>query len=145
MVANPLHHIVRVRSSDDLTYVRNGLMDEVVVNANQLENSIQSTAATLWKTTLPFSVDPVLWRFQVPAWSNNGKGDTKRNYKNLGWHYAMGTNLTLGSTPLLETVASDDQWRVIAANVVAYQRDRYTTCPPSLNFLRICASCTRLG
>lgn len=43
-----LHHIVRIRQPDDFDYVRNGLMDEVVVNANQLENSVQSTAAVLW-------------------------------------------------------------------------------------------------
>src|SRR5207302_6337152 len=96
----PLHHIVRVRSSDDLTYVSQGLMDEVLVNANQLENSIQATTAALWKTTLPFSVDPVLWRFQVPAWSRNLKGDTKRNYKRLAAAYTKGLGVTLGSEPL---------------------------------------------
>src|SRR5208282_4774090 len=101
MPRTPLHHILRVRSSDDLTYVGPGLMDEIVVNANQLENSIQATTACLWRTTLPFSVDPVLWRFQVPAWSfRNADGETKRNYKRLGQAYAKGTGITLGSTPL---------------------------------------------
>jgi len=28
----PLHHIVRVRSADDLAYIRPGIMDEVLVN-----------------------------------------------------------------------------------------------------------------
>src|SRR5271155_1870333 len=105
MDRTPLHHIVRVRNSDDLTYVRNGLMDEVTVNANQLENSIQSTAACLWKTELPFSVDPVLWRFQLPAWSRNAKGDTKHNYQRLGKEYSRGMDLTLGSGPLLDAVS----------------------------------------
>jgi len=132
---HPLHHIVRVRTSDDFTYVRDGLMDEVVVNANQLENSAQSTAAALWRTTLPFSVDPVLWRFQLPEWSDNGKGDTKRNYKRLGAAYARGTGLSLGGTPLLDVVAKDDQWRALAANAIGYQRDRLLAVPTQLDLL----------
>ena len=135
MARTPLHHIVRVRSSDDLTYIRKGLMDEVVVNANQLENSIQSTAACLWRSDLPFSVDPVLWRFQVPAWSRNAKGDTKRNYQRLGQKYSKGTDLTLGSAPLLDAVSTDAQWRALAANVIAYQRDRLTDVPTQLELL----------
>lgn len=135
MAQLPLHHQVRVRSSDDLTYVRQGLMDEVVVNANQMENSILSTTATLWRTTLPFSVDPVLWRFQVPAWSRNGKGDTKRNYVRLGQAYSRGTNLNLGEGPLVENVANDDQWRTIARNVIEYQRDRLRNVPTQLELL----------
>jgi len=131
----PLHHIVRVRSSDDLTYVSQGLMDEVMVNANQLENSIQATAAALWKTTLPFSVDPVLWRFQVPAWSHKGTGDTKRNYKRLGAAYTKGIGMTLGAAPLLDTVSTDDQWCRLAANIVAYQRDRLHDVPTQLELL----------
>jgi hypothetical protein len=131
----PLHHIVRVRSSDDLTYVSQGLMDEVIVNANQLENSIQATTAALWKTTLPFSVDPVLWRFQVPAWSRNAKGDTKRNYKRLAAAYTKGIGSTLGSASLLDAVSTDEQWRLLAANVVAYQRDRLHDVPTQLELL----------
>ncbi len=135
MARTPLHHIVRVRSSDDLTYIRSGLMDEVVVNANQLENSVQSTAACLWRTDLPYSVDPVLWRFQVPAWSRNAKGDTKRNYQRLGLEYGKGTDLILGSAPLLETVSTDAQWRALAANVIAYQQGRLTDVPTQLERL----------
>jgi hypothetical protein len=135
MGRHPLHHIVRLRSSDDLTYIRKGLMDEVVVNANQLENSVQSTAACLWKTTLPFSIDPVLWRFQVPAWSRNAKGDTKRNYQRLGQEYSRGTHLTLGSVPLLDAVANDGQWRALAANIIEYQRDRLRKVPTQLELL----------
>jgi len=135
MPGTPLHHIVRLRTSDDFTYIHAGLMDEVVVNANQLENSVQSTAACLWRTDLPYSVDPVLWRFQVPAWSRNAKGDTKRNYQRLGLEYGKGTDLILGSTPLLETVSTDAQWRALAANVIAYQQGRLTDVPTQLELL----------
>lgn len=130
-----LHHIVRIRQPDDFDYVRNGLMDEVVVNANQLENSVQSTAAVLWRSTLPFSVDPVLWRFQLPAWSDNGKGDVKRNYKRLGAAYADGTGLTLGPIPMLDAVSTDEQWRTIAQNATRYQRDRLLNVPTQLELL----------
>ena len=131
----PLHHIVRVRSSDDLTYMRPGLMDEIIVNANQLENSIQATTAALWETTLPFSVDPVLWRFQMPAWSRNVDGETKRNYKRLGAAYTHGIGVTLGSAPLLDTLSTDDEWRVLAANVITYQRNRLRDVPTQLDLL----------
>jgi hypothetical protein len=134
MTPAPLHHIVRMRTSDDLTYMREGLMDEVVLNANHVENSLQACAAKLWKTSLPFSIDPVLWRFQVPSWSENGKGDTKRNYKRLAAEYTRGTSVTLGNTPLLETAITDDQWRTIATNIVAYQRDRLAI-PTQLDLL----------
>jgi hypothetical protein len=110
-------------------------MDEIVVNANQLENSIQATTACLWRTTLPFSVDPVLWRFQEPAWTRNDDGETKRNYKRLGLAYAKGTGITLGMTPLLDAVATDEQWCTIAKNAIAYQRDRLRDVPTQLEFL----------
>lgn len=131
----PLRHIVRVRSSDDLTFISAGLMDEVIVNANQLENSVQSTAAALWKTTLPFTVDPVLWRFQVPKWWRNDRGETKRNYTRLGAAYVKGTNIEVAAGPLLETVPSDQEWRTLAANVVAYQRTRLLGVPTQLDML----------
>lgn len=131
----PLHHVVRIRTSDDLTYVSPGLMDEVLVNANQLENSAQSTAACLWKTTLPFAVDPVLWRFQVPRWWRNEKGETKRNYNRLAAAYSKDTSIKMAAGPLLETVASDDEWRTLAANVVRYQRNRLHGVPTQLDLL----------
>jgi hypothetical protein len=135
MTRTRLHHIVRVRTSDDLTYVNQGLMDEVIVNANQLENSAQATSAALWKTSLPFSVDPVLWRFQVPAWSRNEDGETKRNYRRLSAEYAKGMGITLGAAPLVETIATDDQWRSLARNVIAYQRCRLLDVPTQLDLL----------
>jgi hypothetical protein len=131
----PLHHVVRVRSSEDLTYLSPGLMDEIVVNANQLENSIQSTAAALWKTTLPFSVDPVLWRFQVPTWSQKTTGETKRNYRRLAAAYTRGLDLALGAAPLLDTIDADEKWCRLSANVIAYQRDRLRSVPTQLELL----------
>jgi hypothetical protein len=110
-------------------------MDEVIVNANQLENSAQSTAASLWKTTLPFAVDPVLWRFQVPRWWRNEKGETKRNYNRLAAAYSKDTSIKMAAGPLLETVASDDEWRILAANVIRYQRSRLLAVPTQLDLL----------
>lgn len=137
MARQPLHHIVRVRTSDDLTFVSPGLMDEVIVNANELENSVQSTAACLWKTTVPFAVDPVLWRFQVPKWWRNEKGNTKRNYTRLANAYAKGTSIKMAAGPLLETVPSDDEWRTLAANIIGYQRARLLGVPTQLDLLDI--------
>lgn len=135
MTTTRLHHIVRVRTSDDLTYVSQGLMDELIVGANQLENSIQATAAALWKTTLPFSVDPVLWRFQLPTWTHNDSGATKRNYKRLAAAYTKGIGTTLGSAPMLDTISDPEDWRSLAANVIAYQRDRLQDVPTQLELL----------
>src|SRR5437879_2066447 len=113
--------MVRVRRSDDLTFVRPGVMDEVVINANQLENSPDSTATALRQTTLPFTVDPMLSRFQVPEWWRNEKGLTKKNYTRLGAAYVKGTSIQIAAGPLLQTVPSDDEWRILAGNVVEYQ------------------------
>ncbi len=132
---SPLHHIVRIRQSDDLTFVRAGLMDEVLVNANQLENSPDSTATALRETTLPFSVDPVLWRFQVPTWWWNERGETKKNYSRLGAAYVKGTNIHIAAGPLRETVPSDEEWRIVADNVVDYQRHRLSRMPTQLDLL----------
>ncbi|HTW07909.1 MAG TPA: hypothetical protein VME46_10380 [Acidimicrobiales bacterium] len=122
----PLQQVVRVRRTDDLTFVRAGLMDEVLVNANQLENSPDSTATTLRKTGVPFSIDPMLTRFQFPISLQNEKGETKRNFRRLAAAYADGTGVPIGSGPLVDMVATDDSWRAIARNVVAYQWHRLT-------------------
>lgn len=128
MGGTTLHHIVRVRSFDDFTYVRNGLMDEVMINANQLENSLQSTAARLARSDLPFSIDPVLWRFQVPAWSRNSKGDTKRNYQRLGQEYGIAAELRLGAGSLLEDISTDTQWRELASNIIKSLKLHFQIC-----------------
>lgn len=124
MSPTPLHHMVRVRRSEDLVFVRNGLMDEVVVNANQLENSAESVAAAIRETTLPFSVDPVLWRFQVPEWWRNEAGETKRNYRRLAAAYSQGTTVQMDAGPLVELVCDDAEWKTLGRNVVAYQAER---------------------
>lgn len=133
MSSSPLHHIVRVRSTDDLTFARPGLMDELMVNANQLENSVQSTAASLWTTTIPFCVDPVLWRFQVPQWWRNEDGETKKNYARLGAAYAKGTRIDIAAGPLLNVVPNDEDWRTLAANTVDYQQTRLDAIPSQLD------------
>ncbi len=132
----PLHHVVRIRTSDDLTYIRPGLMDEVMVNANLLEHCPDSTASALRLTTLPYSIDPVLTRFQVPEWWKNEKGETKRNYARLGAAYVRGTSVQIAAGPLVETVPTDDEWRTIARNVINYQRDRLVDIHPQLELFR---------
>jgi len=124
-MTHPLHHIVRVRTTDELrNFVRPGLLDEIVVNANLLEYSGRTLTALLQETSLPYSVDPVLWRLQMPEWSKNADGAPKRNYQRLAAHYAMGTGLALGPSPLVETVASNGQWQLIARNAIEYQQSR---------------------
>jgi hypothetical protein len=135
MNRQPLRHIVRVRRSDDLAFIRPGLMDEVMVNANQLENSAQSTAASLLKTSLPFTVDPVLWRFQLPKWWRNQKGETKRNYTRLAKAYVKDTNIKIAAGSILETVPSDQEWRTLATNVINYQQRRLLEVPTQLDLL----------
>lgn len=129
MAQPPLHHIVRVRSSDDFTYASPGLMDEILVNANQLENSIQTTVECLRGTTLPYSIDPVLWRFQLPKWWSNAKGVTKKNYRRLGDDYVRGTGIRIADGPLLETVPSELEWLALASNVMRYQLTRLQSIP----------------
>jgi hypothetical protein len=128
----PLQHIVRVRTTADLKFVHPGLMDEILVNANQLENSVQSTAACLWTTTLPFAVDPVLWRFQVPQWWRRSDGETKRNYAELGKAYTKGSDIKLATGPLVEVVLTEADWRKLAANVIEYERSRLLNVPAQL-------------
>jgi hypothetical protein len=132
MIERPFQHIVRIRSTDDLQYVNPDVMDEVTINANQLENDIESAAVTLWRTTLPFTVDPVLWRFQVPDWWRNAKGATKRNYARLGAWYAKGTRVPIGSVPLVDAVGDERDWRALAGNAVDYQCSRLLGVPTHL-------------
>lgn len=111
-------------------------MDEIVVNANQLENSPESTATALRETTLPYSIDPVLTRFQVPEWWKNDKGETKRNYARLGAAYVKGTSIQIAAGPLLQTVPSDKEWGILAANVIEYQRNRLVQIRPQMELFR---------
>jgi hypothetical protein len=127
-----LEHVLRVRQNDDYDFVRPGLADAIVINANQLENSIQSATATLWHSAMPFSVDPVLWRFQVPEWWRNEKGETKRNYRKLGAAYVQGTGLSLDAGPIASLVESDGDWAAIGGNALRYARDRLRAVPTQL-------------
>ncbi|MGD0409786.1 MAG: hypothetical protein ABSB34_12460 [Candidatus Limnocylindrales bacterium] len=136
MPSLPLHHIVRIRTSDDLKFIRPGVMDEVLVNANLLENCPESTATALRETTLPYSIDPMLTRFQMPAWWRNEKGETKRNYARLGAAYVKGTGIGLAEGPLVQTVPSDTEWRALARNVIEYQQDRLVQIRPQLELFR---------
>jgi hypothetical protein len=110
------------------------MLNELMINANQLENSPESTAAHLRKTGLGYMVDPVLWRFQEPQWWRNDGGETKRNYLRLAQAYARDTSIRMAEGPLLETVPSDGEWDQLARNVVAYQRQRLAM-PAQLDLL----------
>ncbi len=136
MARPPLHHIIRVRRSEDLTFIRPGVMDQIVVNANQLENSPESTATALHETTLPYSIDPVLTRFQLPEWWKNEKGETKRNYARLGAAYVKGTSIEIAAGPLLQTVPSEKEWSILAGNVIDYQRARLIQIRPQMELFR---------
>lgn len=132
MPRQPLHHIARVRRSEDLRFVRPGVMDEIIVNANELEHSPESTATALRETTLPYSIDPLLTRFQVPEWWKNNRGETKRNYARLGAAYVKGTSIEIAAGPLIHTVPSEKDWRRVAGNVIEYQRDRLVQIRPQM-------------
>ena len=136
MPPQPLHHIVRVRRSEDLKFIRPGVMDEVLVNANQLEHCSESTATAIRETTLPYSIDPVLTRFQLPEWWKNERGETKRNYARLGAAYVRGTSIELAAGPLVHTVPNEKEWRTLARNIIAYQRDRLIEIRPQLDLFR---------
>jgi hypothetical protein len=123
-MSQQLTQIGRVRKSEDREFLRPGLCDSLLINANQLENSPEGTAAYLDGTGLPYLVDPMLWRLQVPDWWRNDKGDVKRNYARLAGRYSAGTKVRMAEAPLIESVRDDAEWRRIAANTVQYQRDR---------------------
>jgi hypothetical protein len=119
-----LWHLGRLRRSEDRDFLRPGLCDALLINANQLENNPEGTAGYLEATHLPYLVDPMLWRLQVPAWWRNERGDVKRNYARLASRYAEGTDVRMAEAPLLECVHEDGEWRLLAQNIVAYQRGR---------------------
>lgn len=129
----PLRHILRVRRSDDFEYMRAGLVDELLINANQLEHCPESTAAAIASSTLPFTIDPVLTRFQMPAWWRTETGQEKTNYRRLGKAYVNGTSIRLPTGPLVDTVTSDDEWRALAKNVLTYQTTRLREIRPQLD------------
>jgi hypothetical protein len=109
-------------------------MDELLINANQLENSPESTAVALRQTGLTYSIDPMLYRFQKPAWWRNAKGETKRNYARLAKTYVRNTSIELPAGPLVDVVGSTIEWQTLAGNVIAYQRSKLDT-PTQLDLL----------
>jgi hypothetical protein len=113
-----------LRRSEDREFLVPGLCDALLINANQLENNPNGTAAYLEETKLPYLVDPMLSRLQLPAWWRNEEGDVKRNYARLASRYSQGADVRMAEGPLLESVSNDADWRQIAKNIVAYQRDR---------------------
>jgi hypothetical protein len=124
MTVEPLWHLGRLRGSEDREFLQPGLCDAVLINANQLENNPEGTAAYLEETKLPYLVDPILWRLQLPERWRNEQGDVKRNYARLASRYSAGTDVRMAEGPLLECVGDDAQWRQIARNVVRYEQDR---------------------
>lgn len=119
-----LVHYLRLRASDELPFLQGGMCDELIVNANQLENSPESTAAHLRGTGYSYMIDPVLWRFQVPEWWRNDKGETKRNYRRLAKRYSEGTSIRMEEGRLLDAVKTAAEWERLSANIVRYQKDR---------------------
>jgi hypothetical protein len=119
-----LAQIGRLRKSEDRDFLRPGLCDSLLINANQLENSPEGTAAYLEMTGLPYLVDPMLWRLQVPDWWKNARGDVKRNYARLAARYSAGTSVRMAEGPLVESVRDDMEWRRVTASIVRYQRER---------------------
>lgn len=130
-----LRHIMRLRRAADLRFARDGLTDEVLINANLLENDPVSLAATLQRSELPVSIDPVLYRFQRPEWWRGEKGKPKGNYVDLGRRYAEDTGIDLPSGPLIDNVPDGRVWRKLAANVSAYQLTRLAQTPTQLDLL----------
>lgn len=124
MTTVALWHLGRLRRSEDREFLRPGLCDGLLVNANQLENNPEGTTGYLEATGLPYIVDPMLWRLQIPAWWRNDKGDVKRNYARLASRYAEGTDVRMAEAALLESVQHEADWKRLAVNTVTYQRDR---------------------
>lgn len=124
MTVEPFWHLGRLRGLADREFLQPGLCDTVLINANQLENNPEGTAAYLEETKLPYLVDPILWRLQLPEWWRNEHGDVKRNYARLASRYSEGTDVRMAEGPLLECVGDDAQWRRIARNVVRYEQER---------------------
>jgi hypothetical protein len=108
-------------------------MDELVINANQLETSPDSSATALRRAALPFSIDPVLTRFQRADWTLNDKGEHKKNYLRLGREYFKGTGLWEPGRQIIVNGTVPDQWCVLAGNVIEYQRSRVGQIPTQLD------------
>lgn len=126
---------LRIRDVYEWPYVAEspGALDGLIINANVLEFRATVFARRLADSALPFLVDPMLWRFQVPSWWMRGDGTTtKKNFVNLARRYSAGTGIRMGVEPLLDWVNTDADWTRLAANVIRYQRDRLGDAAGSL-------------
>ena len=87
MTIDNLRHLVRLRSDDDSEYLLPGALDGVLINANHLEHRPAQTIQAVVNRNIPFLIDPMLWRFQVPRWWQRTDGQVKRNFEKLGVLY----------------------------------------------------------
>jgi hypothetical protein len=130
----PIRHLLRVRQTEDFEYARPGLLDELLINANLLEFRPDSAVAAVSAASVPYRIDPLLTRFQLPGWWMKADGTVKQNYRQLARAYFADTGIDLPTTPLVTAVGGrDETWVRIAANVVAYQRDRLLDIRPQLD------------
>jgi hypothetical protein len=130
----PLQQIMRVRCKADLEFMRDGLTDEVMINANLVENDPYSTAVRLRETNLPITIDPVLYRFQHPGWwRSSDTGKSKPNYQRLAAAYTKGMSVDLLSGSIASTVPDAQAWRALAANAITYQHSRLSAIEPQLS------------
>lgn len=130
----PIRHLLRVRQTEDFEYARPGLLDQLLINANILEWRPDSAAAAVAAASVPYSIDPLLTRFQLPGWWMNADGTLKQNYRRLARAYFADTGIDLPTTPLVTAVGGrDETWVRIAANVVTYQRERLLDIRPQLD------------
>lgn len=100
------------------------MADEIIVNANLVEHLPDSTAAAVELSGLTYTIDPILARFQFPAWAQNNDGATKRNYASLAATYGEGTSIPLGTVPIMDAQATPDEWRRVGSNAARYQFNR---------------------
>jgi hypothetical protein len=123
-----VRQFIRVRQDSDHQYLAyRPAMDGLLINANQMEHHATATTALIHKLELPYLIDPMLWRFQVPSWwlrlDDPTRPTVKVNFRNLADRYFADTAVG-GAEGGLPTNLADSDWRMIASNVVAYQNAR---------------------
>ena len=95
-----LTHFVRLRTDEERQYIERDRADIVLVSANILEHHAAKFCHWLGDLSLPFIVDPMLWKFQVPAWWQNERGQLKNNFHRLARAYTDGTKVQMGRGPV---------------------------------------------
>jgi len=119
-----VRHLVRLRSDDDSEYLLPGALDGVLINANHLEQRPAQTIQAVVNRNIPFLIDPMLSRFQVPNWSQRTDGQMKRNFEKLALLYTRDIGIRLGQQPIIDVIQDSKDWAKLASNVVSYQRSR---------------------